>query len=76
MAKARQRGGRLVLLQGLLISVSPGRYPALGTERRVLYVAVVSVRADWALESGYGSQAQQDSRIKFGCEYTKCQLSR
>ena len=64
--EARQRGGGLALLQGLLIPVSPGRYPALGTEKRILYMCVLSVRLYCTLDSGYGSQMQQDWRIKSG----------
>ena len=77
MWEARQSGGVLALGQGLLISVSPGRYPGLGTEKRIFYARGLSVRADWALDPGYGSQAraQQDWRINFGRQYAKYQLS-
>ena len=70
----KTEGWGLPLLQGLLILVSPGRYPGLGTEKRILYVCVLSVRAEWALDSGYRSQAQQDWRIKFDYECANCQM--
>ena len=54
MWESKTEGGGLALAPGLLISVSSGRYPALGTMKRILYVRILSVRADWALDSEYG----------------------
>ena len=50
--ESRQRGGGLALLQGLLISVSPGRYPGLASEKGILYVCVLSVSwiGPWTLD--------------------------
>ena len=39
---------------------SPLAIPSAQNEKRILYVCILSVRAHWALDSGYGSQAQLD----------------